>query len=268
MIACHVDDFIWSGTSSFEKVIINQVRSTFKVGKEESVAFAYCGIDLQSNSEDIYLNQDKYTDSISFIDISPSRASQKDSDVTEEEKHFLRSKVGQLLWLAHQSRPDLLFDVTNLAGNIKHSTVRDLLSVNKLIVKAKSTKMLMKYQHLGPDNELSLTVFCDASFGNLRDGGSQGGYLILLVGEDGKFSPIWWNSKKLRRIVRSTLAAETLSMADGIDMAVFLSTLFAELTTGKVGEPALPIVCVTDCMSLFDAIKSNKLVTEKRLRIK
>ena len=56
-------------------------------------------------------------------------------------------------------------------------------------------------------------------------------------------------------------------MADGIDMAVFLSTLFAELTTGKVGEPALPIVCVTDCMSLFDAIKSNKLVTEKRLRI-
>lgn len=59
-------------------------------------------------------------------------------------------------------------------------------------------------------------MYSDASLGNMPNGGSQGGFIILLAIQSGKFSPIWWNSKKIRRVVRSTLAAETLAMADGI----------------------------------------------------
>ena len=43
---------------------------------------------------------------------------------------------------------------------------------------------------------------------------------MFLADKDGKFSPICWNSKKIRRVVRSTLAGETLAMADGIDSAM------------------------------------------------
>ena len=191
---------------------------------------------------------------------------EKDSEVTAQEKHQIRSKVGQLLWIAHQSRPDLLFEVNSIAVNIKQSSVKDIININKLIIKAKSSMMSLKYQYLG-DNELSLMVFSDASLGNLKDGGSQGGYLILLVGDDGMFSPIWWSSRKIKRVVRSTLAAETLSMADAIDVAIFIRTLYAEINTGKVDSKLLPLVCVTDCKSLFDAVRSNKFVTEKRLRV-
>ncbi len=73
--------------------------------------------------------------------------------------------------------------------------------------------------------------------------------------------------KKIRRVVRSTLAAETLSMADGIDLGVFLATLFCELNYGVANPKVLPIKCVIDCKSLFDAVKSTKSVTEKRLRL-
>ncbi len=58
-----------------------------------------------------------------------------------------------------------------------------------------------------------MVVYSDASFGNISDGGTQGGHLIVLMGENGKFSPLPWQSKRVKRIVRSTLAVETLAMS-------------------------------------------------------
>lgn len=54
------------------------------------------------------------------------------------------------------------------------------------------------------------------------------------------------------------LAGETLAMSDGIDNTIFLATLFSELNTGNAGLNDLPVICVTDNHSLFDALKSTK----------
>lgn len=54
----------------------------------------------------------------------------------------------------------------------------------------------------------------------------------MLMGENRSFSPIYWQSKRIRRVVRGTLAGETLALRDGIDNAVFLATLYSELSTG------------------------------------
>jgi len=192
IFASHIDNFIWSGGAQFERVV-NKICAAFKVRREESKAFKYCCIELTSINGEIYLNQDKYTENMTPI-------------------KELRSKVGQLLWLAHQSRPDLLFDTCVIPTNIGKCTVKDIHDVNKIIGKAKSSKITLKYQHLGDDNDLCLMIFSDAALRDLTDGGSQGGYVIFLVGKSGKFSPIWWNSKKIRRVVHSTLTAETISM--------------------------------------------------------
>lgn len=141
-----------------------------------------------------------------------------------------------------------------------------LIVANKIIKRIQSEQVSLKFQHLG-NSELSLTVFSDASMGNLTDGGTQGGYLSLLTGEKGKFSPIAWNSKRVRRVVRSTLAGETLAMAEAIDTAVYLSMLLSELWTGVPDPCLIPLTCVTDCKSLYDAINSTKCVAEKRLRV-
>ena len=91
--------------------------------------------------------------------------------------------------------------------------------VNKIIRKLTSEKATLKFQHLGKNDALNLVVFSDASLGNLPDGGSQGETLIVLMGQRGKFSPLCWQSKRIIRVVRSTLAGETLAMSDGIDNA-------------------------------------------------
>lgn len=44
----------------------------------------------------------------------------------------------------------------------------------------------------------------------LKDGGSQGGLIIYVVGENNTCSPLMWLSKKLHRVVKRTMAAETL----------------------------------------------------------
>ena len=94
--------------------------------------------------------------------------------------------------------------------------MNDIRDVNNIIIKAKSSKITLKYQHFGDDNDLCLMIFSDTVLGNLTDGSSQGGYLIFLVGKSAKVSPIWWKSKKIRRVVRSKLAAETMLMCKAI----------------------------------------------------
>lgn len=265
ILACHVDDFLWAGDTTFQKNIMPKIREIFEVGREETSSFSYTGLEIRYCGDHIELNQEKYGRSLEMIDISKSRSMQKEMLLEEDEKAQLRSKIGQILWMGRQSRPDIMFDACMLASAYNKATVKDILDINKVIGRLKQGKLTMKFQKLC--EPLQLTVFADASFGNLPDGGTQGGYIILLTDATGKFSPVCWVSKKIRRIVRSTLAGEVLAMSDAIDSGIFLANMFSELLQGEARPSEFPLVCVTDNKSLFDAVKSNKSVSEKRLRL-
>ena len=56
----------------------------------------------------------------------------------------------------------------------------------------------------------ALYVYSDASIANLAGCSSQGGYVIFLKGENGKVSPLVWTSNKLKHVVKSPKAAETI----------------------------------------------------------
>ena len=121
----------------------------------------------------------------------------------------------------------------------------------------------MRYVKLGKDKDLKIIVFTDGAHGNLVDGGSHGGYFVFLVGENGNCALISWQSKRIHRVVKSPLAAETLS--DGIDGAIFVNALLSEIYFGNTRS--LPIEFITDNQSLVDALKSSKYVSDKCLRI-
>lgn len=267
VLGCHVDDFIWGGSERFATKIIPQLKAAFQVGREEHNTFSYIGMEFSSLNDTLQVQQSMYIKNLQPIPVNPARAAERDAPLTNQEIDMLRSKIGQILWVARQTRPDAMCDVSMLASSMKAATVQTLHSVNKLIQKLKSDEVTLKFQHLGKDSALQLVVFSDSSMGNLPDGGTQGGHLIMLMGEDGRFSPICWQSKRIRRVVRSTLAGETLALADGIDNAIFLATLYSELTVGDCKHRGLPIICITDNHSLLDAVKSTKPVTEKRLRL-
>ena len=113
---------------------------------------------------------------------------------------------------------------------------------------------------------MKLVVYVDAAFGNLHDGGSQTAYLIFFVNPNEKFNLISWQSKGIKRVVCSSLAAEALAMSDGIDSALYIAALLNKLIYDK-SEQQIPIHYVTDNKSLCDALALNKYVKEKRLQI-
>ena len=55
ILACHVDDFLWACSVEFEEKVINNIRSTFSVGKdeqEENGSFPYVGIELSKHGQE------------------------------------------------------------------------------------------------------------------------------------------------------------------------------------------------------------------------
>ena len=91
---------------------------------------------------------------------------------------------------------------------------------------------------------------------------STGGYLVLLVNcSSGNASIIDWQANKVRRVVRSTLAAETLSLCEGLEASIYLNGIMEELVGCTVDIHAF-----IDNRSAVDAIRSTTLVDDKRLR--
>ena len=70
-------------------------------------------------------------------------------------------------------------------------------------------------------------------------GGGQLGHLIMFVGDDGKCSLLNWQSKQIKRVVRSTLAAETLTLSDAVNDGIYILEILSELLFN--GTKSLPI---------------------------
>ena len=93
-------------------------------------------------------------------------------------------------------------------------------TVNKLINKIKDNQYTLRYQPL--HLPFKVVLFTDAAFGNLSDGGSQGGHIIFLVDKHNKSYLISWQSKCIKCIVCSTSAAETIAVIDGVESAIYM----------------------------------------------
>ena len=149
---------------------------------------------------------------------------------------------------------------------MKNPTIKELLMANKVISKAKSERVILHFGNKANPNDCHLSGYHDASFGNLDDGGSQGGFLIFLGDKNSNCqSPIMWQSRKVRRIVKSAMASETLAMVDCSEASYWLNQLISEILGYK--NPRLPIKCYTDSKQLYDATQSLRSIEDKRLRI-
>ena len=114
-----------------------------------------------------------------------------------------------------------------------------------------------------PEN-LRIAVYV-ATLASSSNGGSQDGYLIFIVGENRKCSSLNWQSKRIKRVVRSSLSAETLVFCDALDDAIFLQQMVSELLFNKTF--IIPIDVYTDNRSLYNILNLTNAVLEKRLRV-
>lgn len=139
------------------------------------------------------------------------------------------------------------------------------VTINKVIkfVKNEPSRIVFPKLEL---HSLKLRTYADASFNNLPKGGSQGGHIVFLMDRFQKSLPLSWNSTRIKRVVRSTLAAETLSLSEGCDTAFFLSNLIDEIFPTNT-HPFVTVEAITDNQSLHDIVRTTKQIQDKRLRV-
>ena len=252
ILVCFVDDVIWAGSPAFMNVI-SKLKSIFKTSSEHVRHFRYIGIDLDQNEDGtITIRQTSYINELEPITLDIERMKcSKDEPINDVERFKMRQSLGKLNWLACMSRPEISFTVSNVSTRITTATIDDVKLINKTIKFLKSQDCHITVPKLDLNN-LSIKVFTDASFNNLEGGQSHGGHIVFLTDGSGNSSPFSWSSNRIRRVVRSNLAVESLASVDGADAAFFMAKMIGEFLT-KTPE----VVCLTDSRSLFECAGST-----------
>ena len=144
---------------------------------------------------------------------------------------------GQLLWLGMQCLLQLPAPLSLLMGQTPQATVDAIYDVNKLGRATVWARMPLKvYAHHSP----VVVTYTDAGWTTRPDGNSQGRQLVfignaeLLQGKEPNMSLISWHSSRLRRVARSSSAAETQAAADGDDEAVYIRLCLKEVLFGQL----------------------------------
>ena len=159
------------------------------------------------------------------VNLDPARASSKQDKLQPDEQKVFRQLVGLINWAVQGSRPNLAFDLVDLSTKLKQATVEDFVRARKCIQRLKSDSFVLKFNDLGEKDQWKLLVFTDRSLANLCGSGSVGAHLCLLSNNKRSVCARSWSASKIKRVVRSTLAAEMLALKEEIEEALYLKTL-------------------------------------------
>ena len=264
VIGIYVDDLLHAGSSYFMAEVMKEIEGLFTIGSQNEEIFTYLGIEL-SQQKDMSVNMciDKYINNIEEI-LTDCYDLPLDDPIPTELRTPVRSLVGKINWACSISRPDIAFYACQFSSKASNATLRDVQEMNKAVRYLRNNPITLNIPSFSSLEDLHLEVYCDAAYGNLAGGASQGGYVILVTDGTNR-TPVAWSSHKLKRVSRSTLTAETLALADAVDAAMLLSVLISEVIYNSA--KSIPIVCYTDNDSLYKAAHTSNVVDEKRLRI-
>ena len=265
LMSCFVDDILWGGNNSFNAIIL-QLKDHFKVGSENDTVLDYIGTHIKQNPDrSMILCQNSYVEDLQPIPLNNINTTDKSRLLADVEKSILRGALGQLNWLAGITRPEVSFSVSEISSRIGSATVADIFAVNRTIKFVKNTTGYIKIPNLDLKT-LKIIAFSDSSFNNLNNGNSQGAYIVFMSDINNSCCPISWSSNKVKRVVRSTLAAETLAFTEAADSAYFIRELLQEVLCVP-SSPNIPISSVTDSQSLFETLGTSNQISDRRLRV-
>jgi hypothetical protein len=194
-----------------------------------------------------------------------------DEPLQWKEQTAYRSWQGALSWSVQRSRPDANCEVNMAASKNIDANLQELRELNKILKYLKSTistKIFYPMMPGGSDEEkkFRLLGLSDAALMNAEDGKSQGGCLIWLCEDMDSQNRsivahlIHWDSKKIDRVTRSSLASETYKVQDMTSVMEFINTMLKEM----YGQE-FPADARTDSESLIPHLSTSKRPRDLRL---
>ena len=276
----HVDDLLGGGTPEMDEVL-TRLRSKLPFGDFRTFTIRYTGIEVRQDPQtySIEIGQESYIDSLEPV----STKALGSAGTTLSDPSILRTCAGQLAWVSNATRPDQSFLSSYLQGVQDKGRVSHVQLYNKPLREMKERRVCLRFPSNVAIEDWRIVCISDSGWGTRSSGESQGGYILCLAHKsilERKRAPCWiidWASKKLRRMVRSSVAAETLAGQNGLDAIESLQALLSELLHGKSpkefreSKPSVPSALVIDSKGFYDAVTrsccSQSISVERRLTI-
>lgn len=179
MFSSYVDDFIiLDNNSEICEKILNSLRKEFDI-RETTQSKSFLGMKVESNDTGIYLSQTEYIEKLLYkhgmseckpVSTPIERGEDKTLDNEDKVSYDLdkyQEIIGELLYLANRTRPDLAF-VTSYLSQYNHCLLKVHYKMCKRILRyLNNTKNKRLYYDRDPG---ILKAYSDASWGNAENG--------------------------------------------------------------------------------------------------
>ena len=223
VIGTHVDDGVCGGDQFFH-VHLDALKKVLPFGSFKQRKFIFTGMHLEQLPDNsILASQQEYVRNIPAIDICRPRKQTPDSPVNEAELSKLRGVIRSLQYAVTHTRPDMAAKLGEVQVQISKATVETFLLASKVLRETQETSDVRLCFRSIPVKQLSYVSFGDASFASTKQLAFFQGTLIcatipgLNKNQLAPVSQLTWTSKKVARVVRSTLPAEAFSMSGSVD---------------------------------------------------
>ena len=293
ILALHVDDVLiaWDEKKYPEecKKMQEQMQKEVEWGQwRTDGTLKFCGRSYHQDEDGtIHVHAQEYVENMSTYKVSRERGKDNNAKLTPSETKAFRGLLGQLQWYARIMGYSIGFQVSRLASEIKDLRMSSLKEASKLVREVKQyhqeEELIFRPGMAWQPEDIAVVAVHDASFNNLPGHKSQKGYWLgistpELIKDRTKVHHIHfvhWTSSKIQRVVRSTLSAEAYSCSEALDALSWLRATILEVLHGdldmrhyKEHLHRVPGVTVTDCRSLYDCMKSERvLLSDRRLSL-
>ena len=185
----------------------------------------------------------------------------------EEHKSACQKHIGQFMWLATRTRPDISATLGILASQMVirpryvHSCLKQLW---RYIVGTRELDMTSFEPNDVVFGELLLTLYVDASF-STGGGRSRTGIAMYLVNPiDGSESLVQWASRRQTSMATSAPEAEVSAMAEGFAASIFLFDSLKELRLVKGVGPSCILSMKTDSAVALKQLNTQSVTVRSR----
>ena len=262
----HVDDLLFAGEEKFHVDVIQKLLKKFVVGRVESELFTFTGWRLFQEVGKITMSQDPYVEKLSARDVEMLNLAGQPGDLQlpEPAQKAYRSLVGALARLAGVSRPDLARVQTELATKQGKATARDANLAYKILKKFALVPQTVQFVDLGDVSKCRVKTYADAAQGRKSNTESVKGSIIWLQNTDtGNANPLDWSTQIIRPPAISSLAAEAEALNTAYGRSDVVRDMIADFFSITNREDT-QLEIVMDCRSLYDAIKSDGVIKDRR----
>jgi hypothetical protein len=153
----------------------------------------------------------------------------EDKSVREEEAvraNEFRSVIGSLMYLAHWSRPDLMYSVSTLSSFCNFPSENHWRGVHHILSFLNATRDRgITYGCVSEEGRNQISAYADADYaGDIISRRSRTGYVVILNG-----GAVTWKSHLQQRVSQSSTEAEYYALSECFNEVKWITALMLEL---------------------------------------